>query len=102
MSKNKTHKRIPHDAQTILDSLAVAFGGRSQVPDEVVGAAIFGRANNAPTAWPREAAQGLLDDCAAGVSGYWEGSAWAEVAGRMVEAYRAARARCESTHAPEL
>jgi hypothetical protein len=33
-------------AENIIDHLGMAFGGLSQVPDRVVGAAIFGRHNN--------------------------------------------------------
>lgn len=88
------------EAHAILTALATAFGGHSQVPDAVVGAAIFGRANNAPTAWPVESAAALVDDCAAAIDARWDGGEGTRE--RIAEGYRAARGSCSSSHAPAI
>ena len=51
-------------AQNSVKSLASAFWGYSQIPNAVVGAAVFGRANNASSPWSEEEASRTVADCA--------------------------------------
>lgn len=81
-------------AETIINSLANAFGGMSQLPDEVVGQAIFGRRNNAGL----DIAEEVIEAAAVAIFSYWvENNADLDVIrGAVRDGYKAAEARIAS------
>lgn len=78
-------------AETIINLLAHAFGGMSQLPDEVVGQAIFGQHNNAGLNNPDE----IIEAAAVAVFSYWveNGADLDTIRVAIRDGYKAAEAR---------
>ena len=96
----------PRDlATSITLALRSAFGGDSQVSDKVIGAAIFGHANNASVSWSEEYLVEIIDEAARITFDKWEecGARLPEIRESICEGYRAARLPgMGGTHAPLL
>ena len=88
-------------AQSIISSLTTAFGGASQYGEAIVGAAIFGRANNAPSPWKADEVRDLIDAAAALIAEYWDEEVDA-ITSEILFGYRGAREEVQGTDAPEI
>ena len=76
----------------ILNNLASAFGGHSQVPDEVVGQALRGHFTNNPGLFRGVTTDEVIEVAAAQIAERWEGSDLAATRVRVVRGFAAARA----------
>ena len=76
---------------TILANLASAFGGHSQVPDEVVGSALHGQFTNNGL-FRGVTTDEVIEVAAAQIAARWEGSDLAATRVRVVRGFAAARA----------
>jgi len=86
-------------AAHIISNLSIALGGAP--PDHVVGAAIFGRANNAPYPWEAEQVRDLISAAAALIADYWNEEVTI-VSAKISLGFRGAREKVQGTHAPEI
>jgi hypothetical protein len=89
------------EAKEIVRLLALAFGGYSQVPNSVVGVAIFGRANNSPQPWDEDRTNYTIADCATVIDLHFDLEP-GETVNAIHAGYQAAWKKAEGTHAPEL
>ena len=78
---------------TILANLATAFGGHSQVPDEVVGSALHGQFTN-NSMFRNHTTDEVVEVAAAQIAARWEcsGADLAATRVRVVRGFNAARA----------
>jgi hypothetical protein len=99
-----SQRKVPPDAQIVLDSLCAAFGHHSQVSNEMIGAAIMGRASAAVARCSADDVGALIDDCAWVVATYWarDDHSVATCRAGIVAGYRKAQRRTGSPHAPQL
>lgn len=77
---------------TILAHLASAFGGHSQVPDEVVGSALHGQFTNNPGLFRGVTTDEVVEVAARLIAERWEGADLAATRVRVVRGFAAARA----------
>lgn len=89
------------EAKLIVESLSIAFGGLSQVPDSLLGHAVFGRVNNGGPRTNTEI-RALIDGIVGVISGHWDNVELDEdsLRARIVGGYRAAWNAKASTYAP--
>lgn len=76
----------------ILNNLATAFGGHSQVPDEVVGSALHGQFTNNPGLFRGVTTDEVVEVAARLIAERWEGADLAATRVRVVRGFAAARA----------
>lgn len=81
---------------TILAHLASAFGGHSQVPDEVVGQALQGHFNNNPGLFRGATSDEVLEMASLLISERWEGSDLTATRTRVAQGFARAAAQAEA------
>ena len=86
---------LEFNVATILNNLATAFGGHSQVSDFTVGQALHGHVVNNPGLFRGVIADEVFEVAAAQIAERWEGADLPATRVRVVRGFNAARAAIE-------